>query len=78
VSYRVLLELLELGSAPGEPVVLRARWTVAAADGRALAVVSSEVSEPPASPSWEDYVAAHRAALAAVTRAIAERIAALP
>jgi uncharacterized lipoprotein YmbA len=78
VSYRVLLEVLELGSAPGHPVALRARWTVASPDGRALAVSTSDVWETPASASWEDYVAAHRAALALVTRAIAERIAALP
>jgi hypothetical protein len=78
VSHRVLIELLELGSAPGSPVVLRARFTIAGPDGRALAVAASEIAEPPASPSWEDYVAAHRAALAALARAVAERIAAMP
>jgi uncharacterized lipoprotein YmbA len=78
VSYRVLLELLELGGAPGHPVVLRARWTIAGPDGLALAVGATELEQPPASDSWADYVAAHRTALGAVTREIAERIAALP
>ena len=78
VSYRVLLELLELGSAPGHPVVLRARWTIAGADGIAVAVGETNVEQPPATPSWEDYVAAHSAALGVVTHEIADRIAALP
>jgi hypothetical protein len=78
VSYRVLLELLEFGSAPGHPVALRTRWTIAAADGRAMAVGATDREETPASASWEDYIAAHGAALAAVTREIAERIATLP
>jgi uncharacterized lipoprotein YmbA len=78
VGCRVLIELLELGSAPGQPVILRARWTLAGADGRALAVGASEVQQPPASASWEDYVAAHGAALGVLARELAERIASLP
>ena len=75
VSYRVLLEL---GSAPGHPVVLRARWTIAGADGIAVAVGETNLEQPPASASWEDYVAAHSAALGAVTHDLAERLATLP
>jgi hypothetical protein len=78
VSYRVLLELLEFGSAPGHPVALRARWTLAGGDGRAVAVGATEVLQQPASASWEDYVAAHGAALGVLTRALAERLASLP
>jgi uncharacterized protein len=78
VSYRVLVELLELGSAPGHPVVLRARWTIAGPDGLALAVGATSLEQPPASGSWAHYVAAHRTALGAVTREIAQRIADLP
>ena len=78
VSYRVLLELLEFGSAPGHPVVLRTRWTLAGPDGLAVAVGQTNVEQPPATASWEDYVAAHSAALGVVTREIAERIAGLP
>jgi uncharacterized protein len=78
VSYRVLLEVLELGGAPGHPVVLHARWTIAGPDGLALAVGATSLEQPPASGSWADYVAAHRVALGTVTREIAERIATLP
>lgn len=78
VNYRVLLELLEFGGAAGGPVTLRTRWTLASTDGRALAVGQTNVQEASASASWEDYVAAHSAALASVTRAIAERIVSLP
>ena len=78
VRYRVLLDLLEFGGARSGPVTLRARWTIAAGDGSALAVGESAVEQPPASASWEDYVAAHSAALGAVTRELAEHIATLP
>ncbi len=78
VSYRVLLELVEFGGAPAHPVVLRARWTIAGPDGLALAVGETNLEQPPASPSWEDYVAAHSTALGAVTHEIAERISTLP
>ena len=78
VSYRILLELLELGSAPGHPVVLRARWTIAGADGRAIAVGATGLEQVPASASWEDYVAAHGVAISALTAEIAARIAELP
>jgi uncharacterized lipoprotein YmbA len=76
-DFRVMLELLEFEGVPGEQVTLRARWTVAGADGRALAVEQVHVSERTASGAWEGLVAAQRAALGRVTRQIAERIAAL-
>lgn len=79
VDYRVLLELQEFEGVAGEGVVLRARWMLASgADGRALVVEESTVREPVASEAFEDLVAAHSAALGAVTREIARRLAALP
>ena len=78
VDCRVLLSLLELGGPRGEPVVLRARWTLAGADGRALRVGETHLEQPVASASFEDYVAAQRAALAGLTREIAGHIAQLP
>ena len=78
VRYRVLLDLLEFGGARSGPVTLRARWTIAGGDGSALAVGESAVEQPLASASWADYVAAHSAALGAVTRELAEHIATLP
>lgn len=79
LDHRVLLDLRELEGVPGESVTLRMRWTVVSgADGRALVVEEAHVVEPTASPSFEDLVAAQRAALAAVSRAIATELATLP
>ena len=77
LDYRVLLELLEFEGVLGGEVVLRARWTVAGPDGRALAVEETRVEEATASASWQDLVAAQSAALGRVTRQIADRIASL-
>ena len=77
VDYRVLLELLEFEGTLGGSVTLRARWTVAGPDGRALAIEETRLEEAAASASWQDLVAAHSAALGRVTRQIAERIASL-
>jgi uncharacterized lipoprotein YmbA len=78
-DYRVLLDLRELDAVPGQQVHLRVRWTVTSvADGKALAVEETAVEQPVASADFEDVVAAESAALGAVTRAIAARIAQLP
>jgi hypothetical protein len=77
IDYRVLLDVLEFEGELGGSVTLRARWTVAGPDGRALAIGEARFEEPAASPSWQDLVAAHSAALGRLTRQIAERIAAL-
>jgi len=78
-SYRVLLDLREFERVAGGDVVLRVRWTIASmAGGAALVVEESSYAQPVASSSWTDVVAAESAALAALTRRIAERIAALP
>jgi uncharacterized lipoprotein YmbA len=76
-DFRVLLELLEFEGVPGGEVNLRARWTVAGPDGRALAVEQAHVTERAASASWDALVAAQRAALGRVTQKLAERVAAL-
>jgi uncharacterized lipoprotein YmbA len=77
VSYRVLVDVRAFEGAPGEAVTLSSRWSVAGADGRALAVEESHIEQPVASPSWDAYAAAHSEALGALTRRIAERIASL-
>jgi hypothetical protein len=78
-AYRILLDVSEFEGVRGETVRLRVRWTVASvADGRALAVEESLVEQPVASPSFDDLVAAESAALASVSRQIAERVAGLP
>jgi hypothetical protein len=59
-------------------VALRVRWTIASMpDGDAVAVEESSLEQPIASTSYADLVAAQSTALRAVTRQIAERLAAL-
>jgi len=78
VAWRVLFDVRSFEGVRGERVVLRVRWIVASgADGRAVAVEESVIEQPVASDTWDAYVAAHSAALGAVTRQIAERIVAL-
>jgi hypothetical protein len=78
-NYRVLLDVHEFEGVLGAKVTLRVRWTIAAVkDGRALVVAESVFEQPTASASYEDLVAAESAALGALSREIAERIAGLP
>ena len=75
---RVLLDISAFERSAGGDVVLRVRWTIASIpDGAAIAVEESNIAQPVASSSWDDVVAAESAALAVLTRQIAERIAAL-
>jgi hypothetical protein len=77
-NYRVLLDVHEFEGVLGAKVTLRVRWTIAAVkDGRAVVVEESVFEQPTASASYEDLVAAESAALRAMTREIAERIAGL-
>lgn len=79
LDYRVLLDIREFEGVPGESVALRARWTIVSpGDGKALAVEEFHVAEPTASASFEDLVAAQRAALGRMTRAVAARLATSP
>ncbi len=79
LDYRVLLDVREFEGVPGESVTLRARWTVVSpGEGQALAVEEFHAVEPTASASFEDLVAAQRAALGTMNRAIAAMLVALP
>jgi uncharacterized lipoprotein YmbA len=78
-DYRVLLDIREFERSAGGDVVLRARWTIAGMPGGTAQVVEeSSIAQSVASSSWDDVVAAESAALATLTRQVAERIAALP
>jgi uncharacterized lipoprotein YmbA len=77
LDYRVLVDVRAFEGAPAETVTLSSRWIVAGPDGLALAVEESRIEQPVASASWDAYAAAHSEALGALTRQIAERIAAL-
>ncbi|MEX2206303.1 MAG: PqiC family protein [Myxococcota bacterium] len=76
-DYRVLLDIREFERSAGGDVVLRVRWTLASANGAAVIVEESRIAQSVASSSWNDVVAAESAALATLTRQVAERIAAL-
>ena len=77
IDYRVQVELLSFEGTPGESVGLRARWVVSGATGAALATSQSDLTEPTASVSYDDLVAAHGRALDRLATEIATRIAAL-
>lgn len=77
VGYRLFLDVRSFEGTRGQSVTLVARFVVAGADGRALAVEQSRIEAPIASASWDDYAAAASAALGALTRQIAETIAVL-
>jgi len=77
-NYRVLLDVHDFEGVLGEKVTLRVRWTIAAVkDGRAVVVEESVFEQPVASASYEDLVSAESAALGALSREIAERVAGL-
>jgi uncharacterized lipoprotein YmbA len=76
---RVLLDVRELDGVPGQSISLRVRWTIASLpDGRALAVEEQVIREAVASQDTEAMVAAASSALGSVSRAIADRLAAMP
>jgi uncharacterized lipoprotein YmbA len=78
VDYRILLDVREFEGTPGKSVRLRARWSVlAGTNGKALPVDASDIDQAVASASWEEFIAAHAAALGAMTREIAARLAEL-
>jgi uncharacterized lipoprotein YmbA len=74
-AIHVVLEVDRFDGERGEAVTLQARWILTAEGrGEPLAVGTSTLSEPVRSRRSEDLVAAHSAALAALSREIAERI----
>jgi uncharacterized lipoprotein YmbA len=79
VHHRVLLDVLAFEGVLGRSVLLHTRWSiVSTAPGAAPVLEEFRLEQPIASPSFEDLVAAESAALGALTREIAARIAALP
>jgi len=78
IAYRVVLAVQQFDGRPGDAVTLRVRWTVSpGAGGAALAVRSSTIRVPVPSADHAGLVAAHSAAVAALSREIAAAIAAL-
>jgi hypothetical protein len=77
IAYRVIVDVRSFEGVPGQAITLRARWIVAAPDGRALAVEESRIEQPVPAATWDAFAAGHSEALGGLTRQIAERIAAL-
>ena len=75
--YRVVIDLRQFEAVAGDKVTLRAIWTIAGADGRAVYVEESNIEQPIASAAMSDVVAAQSAALGGMSRAIAEHVASL-
>ena len=78
LAYRILVSVERVEAGPAEEVTLNARWTIRRGDaGEAVAVGRTDVEQPTGSDDTDDLVAAHSAAVAALSRDIATRIDAL-
>jgi uncharacterized lipoprotein YmbA len=73
-DYRVLLDVQDFDSAPGDAAMLDMLWTVRAADDRVVAAGRSVVREAARGRDYDAIVAAHDRALAAASREIAAAI----
>lgn len=77
-DYRISLDVDRFDGAPGGTLVLSARWTVTAIETMSAAAVRhSMIQQPVAGDTMEALVRAHDAALAQLSRQIAEQISAL-
>ncbi len=75
IAFRVALDVQRFDGRPGDSVTLKARWTVSSGNrGSALAADASDINVPVTSNAHEDLVAAHSAAVAALSREIATAI----
>jgi uncharacterized protein len=73
-DYRVLVDIQRFESAPGDGVTIEALWSVRPAKGVAPRSGRSLVREAAAGREYDALAAAHSAALAALSRDIAEAI----
>jgi uncharacterized lipoprotein YmbA len=73
-DYRVLLDVQNFDSAPGDAATLDLLWTVRAADDRVVAAGRSVIREAARGSDYDAIVAAHGRALAAASREIAAAI----
>jgi len=78
IGYRVAIDLRQFEAVADDRVELRAAWTIAGPDGRAIDVQESDIEQPIASAATSDIVAAQSAALGGLTHTIAEHVAELP
>ena len=75
LDYRVTLDVDRFDGAPGASLVLIVRWTVSSGDdGSVLAVRHSRIEKPVAGDGVADLVRAHDAAVADLSRQVADSI----
>lgn len=75
LDYRVTLDVDRFDGAPGASLVLSVRWTVSRGDdGNVLAVRHARIEKPVAGDSVADLVRAHDAAVADLSRQVADNI----
>jgi uncharacterized lipoprotein YmbA len=79
LAYRVIIDVERFEAGPDDAVTLNARWVVLpGGPGDALAVQRTDLVQAARSGAPADLVAAHSAAAAALSRAIADRLRTLP
>lgn len=79
LAYRVIVDVDRFEAGPDDVVTLNARWVVLpGGPGDALAVQRTDLVQAARSGAPADLVAAHSAAAAALSRAIADRLRTLP
>jgi hypothetical protein len=78
VQRQVVLEVMRFDGAIGGDVVLDARWSILATDGKELAVNRSVLTQPTGGTGYPAVVAAMSRALAALSREIAATLDTLP
>jgi len=76
-AYSVTIEVQQFESAPGSAATLGAVWTVRRAEDGRTETGRTRVREPVSGPGYDDLAAAHSRALAAMSRDIADTLAAL-
>ncbi len=78
LDYRVVLDIDQFDGAPGGQLILRARWAVSAGDtGESVVVRQSSIVETVAGDTVDALVRSHDAAVAKLSREIADQIKAL-
>lgn len=76
-AYGVTIEVQQFESALGSAATLSAVWTVRRAEDGRTETGRTRIREPAKGPGYEDLAAAHSRALAAMSREIADTLAAL-
>jgi uncharacterized protein len=78
VKYQVVVDLTRLDGPAGGDLALEARWRILDGGGKEVALKTTRLVEPTGGPGYSASVSAMSRALAALSRDIAQALAALP